>query len=227
LKLIALETATEGCSAALFIEGDVAERFELAPRRHTELILPMVEALLADAGLQMQDLDAVAFGRGPGSFTGVRIATAVAQGLAFGADLPLVPVSTLAALAQGAVTAADGADILAVIDARMNEVYVGQFTVNAEGLVEQVIEERVCAAEQVTLAGRSPVLGVGSGFGSYGETLAAVLSERLISVQPAALPRAADVVRLAVAQFRAGQMVSPEQALPVYLRDNVAALPPS
>jgi len=227
VKILALETATEGCSAALNLDGEIREHFELASRRHTELILPMVEVLLEEAGLTVGQLDAIAFGRGPGSFTGVRIATAVAQGLAFGADLPLLPISTLASLAQGAAAEAGSAHVLAVIDARMNEIYVGQFRVNDRTLVEPLVEERVCAAEALRPAGASDLLGVGSGFGPYGDRLRAVLGERLGAVYPAALPRAADTARLAGAAWLTGRAVSPERALPVYLRDNVAALPSS
>ncbi|MDP3332094.1 MAG: tRNA (adenosine(37)-N6)-threonylcarbamoyltransferase complex dimerization subunit type 1 TsaB, partial [Methylococcaceae bacterium] len=100
MKLLAVETSTEACSAALFIDGTLIEQFELAPQKHTKLILPMIDSLMADAGLTPQQLDALAFSRGPGSFTGVRIATSVIQGIAFGAELPVVSVSTLAAIAQ-------------------------------------------------------------------------------------------------------------------------------
>src|SRR5690554_2590516 len=106
MKILAIETATEACSAALLIDDAILERYELAPQRHNRLILPMIESLLAEAGIKISQVDAVAFGRGPGSFTGVRIAAGVAQGIAFGADLPVVPVSTLAALAQDALTEA-------------------------------------------------------------------------------------------------------------------------
>src|SRR5215472_11314278 len=144
--LIAIETATESCSAALLHHGALIERSELAPRRHAELILPMIEALLAEAGVARRQLDGIAVGRGPGAFTGVRLAISVAQGLALGLDVPVVPVSSLAALAQE--TPATGADlpILAVIDARMGEVYAGTFRRAANGLVEPTGPESVGAA---------------------------------------------------------------------------------
>ncbi|HSM96415.1 MAG TPA: tRNA (adenosine(37)-N6)-threonylcarbamoyltransferase complex dimerization subunit type 1 TsaB, partial [Rhizomicrobium sp.] len=138
-NIIAIETATEACSAALSVDGRIMERSEIAPRRHAELILPMIEALLAEAGIVRTQLHAIAVGRGPGAFTGVRLAISVAQGLVLALDIPIVPVSSLAALAQDAPDA--GASILAVIDARMGEVYTGAFRRCADGLVEAIGEE--------------------------------------------------------------------------------------
>ena len=122
MKLLALETATEACSVALWVDGAVIERHALAPRRHAELVLPMVDAVLAEGGISRRALDAIAVGRGPGAFTGVRLAIAVAQGLALALDRPVLPVSTLAALAMAAAQDAGAAPILAAIDARMGEV---------------------------------------------------------------------------------------------------------
>src|SRR5437868_8019064 len=135
--LIAIETSTECCSAALLRDGALIERSELAPRRHAELILPMIESLLNEAGVSRRQLDAIAVGRGPGAFTGVRLAISVAQGLALALDIPVVPVSSLAALAQDANTK-EGETVLAVIDARMGEIYSGCFSRGASGLVEAV-----------------------------------------------------------------------------------------
>ena len=131
MKLLAIETSTEACSVALYVDGEIAERHELAPRRHTQLVLPWADELLAHAGLAKSQLDAIAVGRGPGAFTGVRLAIALAQGLALALDRPVLPVSTLATLAmQG-----QGPRILAAIDARMGEVYLGAFLRDADGLV--------------------------------------------------------------------------------------------
>ncbi len=144
MKLLALETATEACSAAVWVDGAVLERYEIAPRRHAVLILPMVEAVLAEAGLTMNQLDAIAVGRGPGAFTGVRIAIGIAQGLAFAGDLPVVPVSTLAALALGAAREMGQTRIATALDARMGEIYWGTWAVSDDG-VALLGEERVCA----------------------------------------------------------------------------------
>src|SRR5215831_4430849 len=133
-RLLAIETATESCSAALLIGDAVIERCEIAPRRHAELILPMIESLLGEAGVTRRQIDGIAVGRGPGAFTGVRLAISVAQGLALGLDIPVVPVSSLAALAQDAPAKQSGS-ILAVIDARMGEVYSGTFQRAPKGLV--------------------------------------------------------------------------------------------
>ena len=220
-NIIAIETATEACSAALSVDGRIIERSEIAPRRHAELILPMIESLLAEAEIPRAQLDGIAAGRGPGAFTGVRLAIAVAQGLALALNVPVVPVSSLAALAQDAPDAGAAA-ILAVIDARMGEVYAGAFRRGADGLVEAVNEETVGQANALTLP-RSPQWNVvGSGWDAYREALAARLPAAPAFADGARYPQARAVAQLAAPQFAAGLGVPAEQALPVYLRDKVA-----
>lgn len=219
MRLLALETATEACSVALWLDGEVIERHEVAPRRHAELALPWADALLADAGIGRADLDAVAVGRGPGAFTGVRLAIALAQGIALGLDRPVVPVSTLAALALPAAMRAPGAPVLAAIDARMGELYVGRF--RFDGGLHELAPERLCVAAGVELDSDG-WHGVGSGFAAQDGALAARIGGRLASTEPAALPRAGDVARLAAALYAAGAGVAPELVEPAYLRNNVA-----
>ena len=221
--LLAIETATESCSAALGVGDVVIERSEIAPRRHAELILPMIESLLAEAGLRRRDLAGIAVGRGPGAFTGVRLAISIAQGLALGLDLPVVPVSSLAALALDAplADAEDGA-ILAVIDARMGEVYAGAFRRRADGLVEAIGPESVGRAEQLVLPARTNWSVVGTGWDAYRDALLARLPAPPRFADGARYPQARAILRLAAAQFAHGEGVLPELALPVYLRDKVA-----
>lgn len=222
MKLLAFETATEACSVALYLDGQVRERFELAPRRHAELALPWAEALLAEAGVARAQLDAVAVGRGPGAFTGVRLAIALAQGIALALDRPVVPVSTLAVLAAGAPADGPGR-ILASIDARMGELYAGAFARDGETMAALDLE-RVLPPEAVAL----PVLpagawqGVGTGFAAADGLLGRRLGASLERIDPTALPRAADLARLAAVAFARGQVLAPERVEPAYLRDNVA-----
>ena len=171
MKLLAIETATEACSAALYLDGEVHPRFVLAPQRHAELILDMMDGLLAAAGIGLRDLNALAFGRGPGSFTGVRIAAGVIQGVAFGADLPVVPVSTLAALAQGAVRQTGHERILAGVDARMGEVYWGVYQADADGIVVLQGKEMVGPVDVLSVPPRGTWFGCGSAWGHYAELL--------------------------------------------------------
>lgn len=233
MKLLALDTATEACSAALLIDGDVRERFVVAPRGHAHLLLPMLDELLAEADLKSAQLDAIAFGRGPGSFTGVRIAASVAQGIAFAADLPVLPVSTLAALARDALQrthATHVTRVLAAIDARMGEIYWAAYTRDAHNEPEANSEEQVTPASVVgaALAANPRVtdwFGIGTGWGEYEHALRAHFAFGLVGVDAAALPHAAHIVHLAAGDFAAGRAVSAEQALPVYLRNQVAQRP--
>jgi tRNA threonylcarbamoyladenosine biosynthesis protein TsaB len=204
----------------LSVDGRIMERSEIAPRRHAELILPMIESLLAEASLARAQLDGIAVGRGPGAFTGVRLAIAVAQGLALALDIPIVPVSSLAALAQDAPDA--GAAILSVIDARMGEVYAGAFRRGEVGLVEAIGEESVGQASELVLPKSIQWCVVGSGWDAYREALAPRLPAAPVFADGARFPQASAVARLAAPQFAAGLGVPPEQALPVYLRDKVA-----
>ena len=218
MRLLAFETATEACSVAVWVDGQVHERFELAPRRHAELALPWADAMLAEAGIAKSSLDAIAVGRGPGAFTGVRLAIAVAQGVALALDRPVVPVSTLAALALQA----DAPRVLAAIDARMGEVYSAAFRCEG-GDVVGLDAERVVVPGQVVLPdGEDGWVGVGTGFGAVEGALAATLGARFARIDAAALPHAADVARLAAHAFARGEGVAPERAEPAYLRDNVA-----
>ena len=220
MNLLALETATEACSIALWIDGEVRERFEIAPRRHTELALPWAEQLLAEAGLAKSQLDAIACGRGPGAFTGVRLAVALTQGLAFALDRPVVPISTLAALAFDA-TSVPGDVVATAIDARMGEVYFGLFE-RAEHEVIALEPERLSPPASVRLAAARRCLGVGTGFDAEHGALRSALSESLQRVDATALPRAAAIARLAAVAYGRGDTLAPERLEPAYLRDKVA-----
>jgi tRNA threonylcarbamoyladenosine biosynthesis protein TsaB len=218
MKLLAIETATEACSVALWIDGGVRERHEIAPRRHAELVLPWADALLAEAGIAKSQLDAIAVGRGPGAFTGVRLAIALAQGIALALGRPVVAVSTLAALAMHG----EGERILAAIDARMGEIYLGTFARDADGLVTAVDAERLARPDAAVLPEGRDWIGVGSGFAADGGALVKTFGDRLLRHDAVALPHAADVVRLAARAYANGEAVAPELAEPAYLRDKVA-----
>jgi tRNA threonylcarbamoyladenosine biosynthesis protein TsaB len=222
MKLLAIETSAEACSAALQLGDAMRERFEVQPQRQSELILPMMDALLAAAGLRIGDLDALAFARGPGSFTGVRIATGVVQGAAYAVDLPVVAVSTLAALAQGHLRETGHPRVLVAADARMGEVYWAACEADATGVMRVVGEELVCAAAAIPLPPGDGWDAVGSAWGVCGDALAARLGDRLRHVGPAVHCRARDVAAIAAADFAAGRAVPAACALPVYLRDRVA-----
>lgn len=223
MNLLAFETATEACSVAVLAGGEVRERFELAPRRHAELALPWAEQLLAEAGIARAQLDAIAVGRGPGAFTGVRLGISLAQGIALALDRPVVPVSTLAVLAAraGAPGGTPWARILASIDARMGEVYLGAFLRDGD-------EPVATGAETVSAPGDAPRPegdgwhGVGTGFAAVDGALREHLAAQLASVDAQALPHAADLARLAARAFARGEALPAERVEPAYLRDNVA-----
>lgn len=225
-KLLAIETASLACSAALLVNGEVEERYALAPRQHADLILPMIESLLAEAEMDVTQLDAITFGQGPGSFTGVRIAASVVQGIAFGADLPVVPVSSLAAVALAAIKESGLKKVMCAFDARMSEVYWGVYTASADGGVTLTGEEVVCKPADAPLPeGTGSVssgwVGAGAGWDSYGKILIERAGEQVVRLLPDFEPRAKDVAVLGAEKYMAGVRLPAEQALPVYLRDKV------
>ncbi|MBU1191175.1 MAG: tRNA (adenosine(37)-N6)-threonylcarbamoyltransferase complex dimerization subunit type 1 TsaB [Gammaproteobacteria bacterium] len=225
MKLLAVDTATEACSAALLIGDSLLERYEVAPRAHARLLLPMLDSLLAEAGVKLTDLDAIAFGRGPGSFTGVRIAASVVQGLAFGADLPVLPVSTLAALARAALQTTDATHVLAAIDARMEEIYWASYQRDARGEPKALSEEQVTAAQDLVIAGDADWYGIGTGWAAYESVMRPQFGTRLLGCDAQALPRAAHIAQLAALDFDEGRALPAELALPVYIRNQVAKRP--
>lgn len=220
MNLLALETATESCSAALLVGERILVRSEFAPRRHAELLLPMCEELLLEAGLVRRDLDALGVGCGPGAFTGVRLAISAAQGIALALDIPVVAVSSLAALAMQAPD--NGAAILAVIDARMGEIYAGAFRRTDEGLVEAIGAEFVGNADVLQLPTEPEWNVIGSGWTSYRDVLLARLPAAPLWADGERYPLASDIALLASPRVHEGCGVAPEFALPVYLRDKVA-----
>ena len=227
MKILALDTATENCSAALWVDGSLIQREVEVPRGHAELILTMIDELLAQSAATLAGLDAIAFGRGPGSFTGVRLAASVTQGLAFGADRPVVPISDLRAVAQrasGRLGNIASQHTLVCNDARMHEVYWACFERDINGLMTPVGIERVSKPSDVQLPDEwagTLVTAAGRGFAAYGE-LGRNLGPVLGTVDSSILPAAGEIAELAVAEVRAGRVLPPEQAVPVYLRDNVA-----
>jgi tRNA threonylcarbamoyladenosine biosynthesis protein TsaB len=222
IRILALETATEACSAALYDNGTVIERFELAPQGHNRLILGMMEQVLAEAGLALVNIDALAFGCGPGSFTGLRIAAGVVQGIAFAADLPVAPVSTLAALAAEALDACDCGYAYPCLDARMDEVYWAVYRRSERFTPERLQDEQVLAPALVSVPSQALGMAIGSGWTRYASILAGQMgSEKLAGIVADRFPRAGWIARLGSDVYRQGACVGAEHAQPSYVRNPV------
>lgn len=222
-NLLALDTSTAACSVALISDNKITERYELAARQHNVLLLPMVQSVLDEAGITTSQLDALAFGCGPGSFTGVRIATSVVQGIGFAFDLPVVPISTLRALAQAGYRELQATQVLPSIDACINEVYWGCYIADKQGMMIAATAESVYAPSQVAVPDDSDSgwVGIGDGWDVYHALLQQRVGASLQKWVPHYYPRARDVAALAVYDYAAGKAVAAAQAMPVYLRDNI------
>jgi tRNA threonylcarbamoyladenosine biosynthesis protein TsaB len=221
--ILSIETSTTACSVALAINEQVIQRYALAPREHAQLILPWVESLLAEAGLRLNQLDAIAVGRGPGAFTGIRIGVGVAQGLAFGADLPVIPVSSLQILAQTAYAKSQCDRVLVAQDARMNEVYWAGYRLAETGLMISVIDDQISLAEKVQLPlDDQSWFAVGDAWQVYQQALTQHMSGISFKEISGLFPEAQYLSILATQLFSQGQSVAPEEALPVYLRGKEA-----
>lgn len=222
MNILALDTSSDACSAALLTDGVCHTEFTVGPRAHTRLILPMIERVLAQGGIELKAVDALAFGRGPGAFTGVRIATGIVQGLALAADKPVVPVSTLAAIAQQAHLEQQAGHVLVAVDARMGEVYWGRYEL-ADGIMQLQGEELVIAPEDAPLPESGEQwLGAGSGWREYADTLQPRFAGCVKRLNTEYLPAAEYIAHLAAAAWQRGEAVDAELAQPVYLRNKVA-----
>lgn len=228
VRILALDTSTEACSCALYLEGTVYEQFAVIPRQHANRMLPMIEALLKEHSLDLDSLDALAWGRGPGSFTGLRIAAGIVQGLAFAAGLPVVSVSTLAALAlqmHRERGLPEHTPVLACLDARIDELYWAYYEIR-DGLPQLTGDEQLCSPEALPVRLSSPtadaaiIAAAGSGL-VYRDRFPAAVRGSIGSNCPDLLPRAADIARIAAAGFLAGVAHPPHEAQPLYLRDKV------
>ncbi|TYA30052.1 tRNA (adenosine(37)-N6)-threonylcarbamoyltransferase complex dimerization subunit type 1 TsaB [Aggregatibacter actinomycetemcomitans] len=228
VTLLALDTATEACSVALLRGGEKAHLEQFAQREHTKHILPMVDEILAQAGIKLYQVDALVFGRGPGSFTGVRIGAGIAQGLAFGANLPVIPVSNLAAMAQAAYVQYQSENVLTAIDARMNEVYFAQWKARKVQsdfgtflAWQPIIAEQVCSAsrvlEQVVQHQHDNAVLAGTGWTAYPQLTEANLGKSTDITLPSALY----MLDLALPKWFAGETISPLEIEPIYLRNEV------
>ncbi|MDD5384759.1 MAG: tRNA (adenosine(37)-N6)-threonylcarbamoyltransferase complex dimerization subunit type 1 TsaB [Gallionella sp.] len=217
MRVLALETSTEYCSVALWLDGVIISRCELVGQKHSELLMAMLDDVLKQAGVKLAQLDGIAFGMGPGSFTGVRIACGVAQGLAFGANLPVAGVCTLQALAE----ASGKPRVIAALDARMGEIYHAAYEKH-DGAWIAVSEPCLCKPEEAPQVPGNDWFGAGSGFAVHGAVLNRRYAGQLQGADDAAVPQATAIAALGAAQFIQGRGADAAEALPLYLRDKVA-----
>lgn len=214
--ILAVDTSTEACSVALLCDGKISSDFVISQREHTQKVLPMIDNLLHAANCRLADLDAIAFGQGPGSFTGVRIGIAIAQGLAFGANKPLIGVSSLMTLAQGVYRKTGAVDVIPAIDARMNEVYLGHYVYQEERWYPQINECVVRPESVQTLISSSQNSYVaGTGWQTYPEMLPNIKDGELF------LPEAQDLVVIAEKMWLNNETIMVEDVEPIYLRNEV------
>ena len=217
MRILALDTSTEYCSVALWQDGAVVERCELAGQKHSEVLMGMLDALLNEAGVKLAQVDGIAFGKGPGSFTGVRIACGAAQGLALGANLPVAGVCTLEALAE----ASGKSRVIAALDARMGEIYHAAYEKHDDAWTA-VSEPCLCKPEDAPAVPGKDWFGAGSGFAMHGKALEERYAGQLLGMDGSMVPQASAIAALGAAQFALGRGVDAAEALPLYLRDKVA-----
>ena len=217
MKILALDTSTAACSVAVWIDGEGQELFEIAHNRHSDLLLPMVEQIMAEADVELHQCDTIAFGEGPGSFTGLRIGVGVAQGLAFGVDIPVVPVSSL----QGQANRYPTARSLCAFDARMGEIYWCPYQLGSDGLMAPSADVVLSTPEEVKLDPECVWFALGTGCDRYQDVLKAGNSTVQINLIAGSFPHALDVAKVAVQNYKAGKTLPAENAAPCYVRNKV------
>jgi tRNA threonylcarbamoyladenosine biosynthesis protein TsaB len=227
VRILAVDTATAACSVALWQDGECLEEHAVAPRDHTRLVLSQLDAVLAAGAVRIAELDAIAFGHGPGSFTGVRIAAGLVQGLAAGSGVGVIGISDLRAMAEGARRECGWMHVAVALDARMGEVYFGLYAARPGQAMAAIAPDRLAPPGALALPGEGRFCGAGAGWTAHAEALAP-LRARLAALDPERLPRAGDVAALAAADLAAGvEPVPAEAAAPNYLRNEVARRPGS
>ncbi len=218
MNIFALDTSTEYCSLALWLDGEILSRSVLAGQKHSELVLPLLNEMLVEGGVTLSHLDGFAFGAGPGSFTGLRIACGVIQGLAFALDKPVVDISTLEALAQQTVSV----NVITALDARMGEVYLAAYTKHPDEQWIPVQSPMLCRPESAPQLSENNWIGCGSGFDRYPDLLKSAYQDQLNKVLIGCYPHAREIAQLSIARFEQGSVLLPEQAVPTYIRNKVA-----
>lgn len=219
MKLLAVDSSTELCSVGLYFNGEIHQQSLHNVREHNKFILPMIHAVLSEANLSLSQLDALVFDRGPGSFTGIRLSASVIQAFALASDLPVIPISSLLVLAQGAHRKFAANQVIACIDARMQEVYLGVCRLDNEKYMEFIEPEKLIKPQEIAMNLLGDWLAVGDGFANYAEVLSKQFHPMSITFKPDCYPEARDALTLAVREYNRGNMCSAEAALPVYLRD--------
>ena len=227
MKLLALDTSSDACSVALQLDNTISETHVVEPKQHTRLLIPMIRDLLRDAGVQLQDLDTIILGNGPGSFIGMRIAASVAQGLAFGSGLKIVPVSSMAAVAAEVMETYSAAEVIVAQDARMNEAYLGIYRDDGDGIPNAVTDEVLQPIEKIDVlatANASELFAAGQAWEKYPALLElnrAAIAE-LVDVR---YPKARYLLGLGMRAWQAGEAIAPENLAPAYIRSKVAEKP--
>lgn len=225
MNLLAIETSTDACSVALLCGTQVLTDHRIASQQHGRLVLPMIDSLMAQAELSVKQLDGVVFGRGPGSFTGVRIAVALTQGIALGADVGVIGISTMNTIAQGVYRLHGDSRVAVSIDARMDEVYFAAYLLDDSGVMgpEPVGEEILCRPDSIPSLSETPSRRwAGSGAQRYAGMLEAQYAVPLASIRTDIWPNAYDLISLAMPRIHSGELQAAEHAMPVYLRNKVA-----
>lgn len=218
MKILALETSTEYCSVALYLDGKILNKEILAERRHSEILLPMVQEILAEAELTLRQIDGIAFGAGPGSFTGLRIACGVAQGLAYAVTLPVVGISTLTAVAQKIRKQ----KVIVALDARMGEIYHAAYQQLTSHTWEIISPPILCSPQHSPAIAGNEWNGCGSGFEVYSKELALIYNNNLEQIHYGFHPQAGEIAQLALPKFTDGSAADPANTAPIYIRNKVA-----
>lgn len=218
-KILAIETSTDACSVALHNGNKIIDRFAIAPQQHTKIILPMIQELLTETKLTLKQLDAIAFGCGPGSFTGARLAASITQGIALGANLPVLQISSLRALAQETLVELGKTKVYVAQDARMQEIYWGEYQVDPNGIMQAITPDQLMSPMQIKNIVNYDFACVGQAWKIYRD----ILSERcnMYQIEFKIYPQAKYLAQIAASDFAKGLAVSPEEALPTYLRENI------